>query len=219
MTVAGWRVLPEHVSLYSPAGLRLIDDFTGRAPLGRVGVRLDRQVSPGVWAPTDIEGLLPSSSILCWPGLGRHGEPASAPTRRYRARVEAEHYRPGYLQSADGIEFDAPPWDDDNPPVPVTTGPQDVYLFPATAYGFPTHVRVLHGLVEDAGGGPVANVLVHQATAERTLSDERGAFTLPLRWAAAGLVVDAVDVRTGRTGSHLLSLPADLQSNVTITIV
>lgn len=220
MTVAGWReVASEHIALFSPIGLRLVDDFTGRAPIGGVSARLDRQVSAGVWEPTTIQPVLTPSSILIWPGLGRESEPSTAPTRRYRARVEAPKYRPDYLQSLDGREFDAPPWDDVHDPVPVTTGPQDLYLYPATGYDFPTWVRVLHGFVEDSTGGPVANVLVQQAAAERALTDERGTFSLPLRWATSGLVVDAVDVRTGRSGAHVLNLPGDLQSNVTITIV
>jgi hypothetical protein len=220
MIVPGWRELrSEHAALYSPAGLRLVDDFTGRPPLGRVTARLDRQVTAGVWEPAGIDAVLTPSGILSWPGLGREGEPTLAPTRRYRVRVSAEEYRPAYLQNADGVEFDAPPWNDDAPPSPITAGPQDLYLFPSTAYPFPPWVRLLRGAVEDATGGPVANVLVHQGTAETTLSDERGAFALPLRWATNGLPVDAVDVRTGRAGAHVLSLPGDLHSSVTITIV
>ena len=220
MTVSGWRDLgSEHGALYSPIGLRLVDEFTGKSPLGRVSARLDRQVGPGVWLPTDLEAVLTPSSTLTWPGLGRAREPAWAPTRRYRARVTADRYRPEYLQSADGLEFDAPPWNDDNRPNPITSGPVDVYLFPASVYDFPTWVHVLHGFVQDASGAPVANVLVHQATVERALSDERGTFSLPLRWAMNGQAVDATDARTGRSGSHVLNLPADLQSSVTITIV
>jgi hypothetical protein len=220
VTVAGWReISSEHIALYSPIGLRLLDDFTGRAPLGRVGAVLDRQVSPGVWEPTTIAAVLTPSSILTWPGLGREMDPLAAPTRRYRVRLQPDLYRPSYLETADGIEFDAPPWDDANEPVPITMGPQLAALLPASAYGFPTWVRVLRGQVEDVSGGPVPNVMVSQAAVERVLSDERGAFALPLRWAATGQVVQASDARTGRSGSHVLNLPADLQTNVTITIV
>lgn len=220
MIVTGWRELgSERSALYSPIGLRLVDDFTGKSPLGRVSARLDREVSAGVWAPADLETVITPSTTLTWPGLGREGDPLAAPTRRYRARVAADRYRPAYLQDRDGIEFDAPPWDDDNPPVPITAGPADVYLFPAPDYDFPTWVRVLHGYVQDASGTPVANVLVTQASAERALTDERGTFSLPLRWATNGQMVDANDVRTGRSGNHVLSLPADLSSSVTITIV
>jgi hypothetical protein len=220
MTVSGWReVGSERSALYSPIGLRLVDDFTGRSPLGRIDARLDRQVSAGVWAPTDLDAVVTPSATLTWPGLGREFEPASAPTRRYRARVTAERYRSSYLQNVDGLEFDAPPWDDDNRPIPMTTGPIDLYLFPSTVYDFPTWVRVLRGFVQDATGVPVANVLVQQGTAERTLTDERGTFSLPLRWATNGQAVDAMDVRTGRSGTHVLNLPGDLGSSVTITIV
>jgi hypothetical protein len=220
MTVAGWQDLAsERSALYSPIGLRLVDDFTGQLPVGRIGVQLDRQVAINVWELTDLAVVRTLSGVLTWPGLGREWEPASSPTRRFRARVRADQYRPAYLQSADGLEFDAPPWNDTNPPVPITTGPVDLYLFPSTAYGFPTWVRVLHGFVQDATGVPVANVLVQQATAERTLTDERGTFSLPLRWAASGQVVDALDTRNGRSGSHVLNLPGDLQGSLTITVV
>jgi hypothetical protein len=220
VSVTAWRDLgSEHVALYSPIGLRLVDDFTGEAPVGRVKAWLDLRVAVGVWKPTDFAPVLTPSSVVCWPGLGREGDPALAPTRRYRARVDADQYRPGYLSSTDGVEFNSPPWNDENPPVPVTAGPQDLYLFPSTAYGFPTWVRVLRGVVRDAGGDPVANVLVRQGAAETVLTDERGTFSLPLRWATSGVPVDASDVRTGRAGLHVLNLPADLRSNVTITIV
>lgn len=220
MSVTDWAPLPSERSLlYSPIGLRLVDDFTGRAPLGRVSARLDRQVSVGVWAATDLEPVLTPSNVLIWPGLGRQREPHTAPTRRYRARVEAGLYRPQYLEASDGVEFDAPSFDDGTPPNPITAGPQDLYLLPAPSYGFPTWVRVMRGRVEDAAGAAVANVLVQQGTVERVLTDDRGVFALPLRWAATGAPIDASDARTGRTGSHALTLPTDLQSSVTITIV
>jgi hypothetical protein len=220
VTVASWRRLAsERSALYSPIGLRLVDDFTTRAPIGRVSARLDRQVAAGVWAATDLDAVLTPSNTLTWPGLGREADPASSPTRRYRAYVAADRYRPEYLQNADGLEFDAPPWNDDIRPAPITTGPVDLFLFPATAYEFPTWVRVLRGFVQDATGAPVANVLVHQGTVERALTDERGTFSLPLRWAATGQAVDAIDVRTGRAGSHVLNLPADLRGSITITVV
>jgi len=220
MTVAAWRkVGSERSALYSPVGLRLVDDFTGQSPRGRVTARLDRQVSAGMWEPTDLETVITPSGTLTWPGLGREWEPASAPTRRYRARVGVENYRPSYLQSVDGFEFNAPPWNDENPPNPITTGPTDLYLFPSTAYDFPTWVRVLHGFVQDGTGVPVPNVLVRQAGRDQTLTDERGTFSLPLRWAATGDPVDAIDVRNGRTGTHVLNLPTDLNRSVTITVV
>lgn len=220
MSLSGWREpASERIATYSPIGLRLVDDFTGGAPLGRVSVHLDVNVGAGSWKPTDIEAVLTSSNVFTWPGLGRARDPGHGPTRRYRARIESARYRAGYLKNADGLEFDAPPWDNETPPVPVTKGPQDLYLYPSTAYDFPTWVRVLHGVVMTFSKVPVANVLVHQGSAEAVLTDERGAFSLPLRWATSGLPVDALDMRNNKAGSHVLNLPADLGSSVAITIV
>lgn len=220
MTVAGWREqVSERNPLYSPLGLRLVDEFTGKAPVGTVHARLERQVALGEWVATELKSVHTPSNVLTWPGLGRQSDPQSATPRRYRVRVEAELYRPSYLETDDGLEFDAPPWDAWHEPVPITRGPVDLYLFPASTYAFPTWVRVLRGLVEGAAGEPVPNALVHQGAVEKVLSDERGTFSLPLRWATSGAVIDATDARTGRTGAHTLSLPADLESCLTITIV
>ncbi|HYP32521.1 MAG TPA: carboxypeptidase-like regulatory domain-containing protein [Burkholderiaceae bacterium] len=219
MTVDGWQELTsERGRLFSPIGLRLVDDFTSRSAQGRLRAWIDRQVSPGVWAPTDLAAVFTPSGAITWPGLGRLRDPLFAAPRRYRARVSAERYRPAYLESADGVEFDAPPWNDENDPNPVTRGSTDLYLYPAPTYDFPTWVRVLRGFVQDAQGAPVANVKVHLSNAERVLSDERGVFALPLRWATNGQLIDAVDARGGRSGQRTLSLPADLQASVTITI-
>jgi hypothetical protein len=218
MTMAGWQELrSERRALFSPVGLRLIDEFTGKSPQGRLKASIDRQVSPGIWAPTGLAAVYTPSGTIAWPGLGRRREPASAPTRRYRARVAAERYRPDYLATVDGVEFDAPAWDDDNDPNPVTRGSTDLYLLPAPVYDFPAWLRVLRGFVQDAQGAPVANVRI-TTTGERVLSDERGVFALPLRWATNGQSIDAVDARGGRSGQRALSLPGDLQASVTITI-
>jgi hypothetical protein len=89
---------------------------------------------------------------------------------------------------------------------------------PSTNY--PHAVRTVRGQTLDAAGDAVANVEVTQGAAERVLSDERGVFTLPLRWVPfAGLVViDAVDIRTGRTGQLILTLPQDLQQGHSFTL-
>jgi hypothetical protein len=57
--------------------------------------------------------------------------------------------------------------------------------------------------------------------AERVLSDERGVFALPLRWApfSGNVVLDAIDHRTGRTDQLTLALPQDLQQGHTFTLI
>jgi hypothetical protein len=43
------QTVKETATLYSPIGLRLIDDFTGKTPLGRIDVLLDIQDAPSTW--------------------------------------------------------------------------------------------------------------------------------------------------------------------------
>ncbi len=210
----------EAAMLYSPLGLRLVDEFTGKAPLGRVRALLDRRDDLGAWQETGRAAVMTLGGVLTYPGLERSRRAAGAPSRRYRVRLEADFYRAFYRSQFDGREFDAFPFNDTTPPSTPAAMPQDELLVPSSAYPFPTHVRVLRGAVVDASGAPVADVIVSQGGLERVLTDERGAFALPLRWAQEGvpLPVDAIDQRTGRTGMKNVTLPQDLGSNQEITI-
>ena len=210
----------ETAMLYSAVGLRLVDEFTGERPLGRVRAFLDQRDSAGVWRLTNIAPVTTPGGVLTYPGLERRREVAGQPARRYRVRLEADFYRAFYRSQFDGVEFDAFPFNDTTPPSSFAAMPQDELLLPASTYPFPTHVRVLRGSVVDAAGDPVADVIVSQGGLERSLTDERGAFALPLRWAAEGvpLPVDAIDQRTGRTGVKSVTLPQDLGTNQEITI-
>src|SRR5687767_12932981 len=106
------RPLPgERWVLYSPIGLRLVDDMTGNMPLGHVRVLLDRRDPAGNWQETKIKAVMTPSGNLTYPGLERHPD-LSGPARRYRARIEADLYGPLYRATLDGIEFDAFPYND-----------------------------------------------------------------------------------------------------------
>jgi hypothetical protein len=217
----GWHAVPdERRRLYSPIGLRLIDDFTGFAPFGSVHARLDVKRANGDWQPTDAAAVRTPSDVLTYPGLGRSAHAATEPATHYRVRLDATFYRPDYLVNLEGIEFDAHPYDDDTPPAVIVGLPQSVFLMPAANYPFPGHVRVLRGQVLDVNGDPVASVEVTESAQERVLSDERGAFSLPLRWPALTAVVqiDALDHRSGRSGQLNANLPADLAVGHVITI-
>jgi hypothetical protein len=213
-----WRALVgETIQLFVPTGQRLVDDLTGDKPIGAIRAHLDLKVGLA-FSPTDIRALITASAILTYPALGRTAFPASATPRRYRLRVEAEFYRPLYLSTIDGIEFDASPYDDTTNPA-VIPDPQDLILAPATNYPFPPYVPVLHGFVRDVGGNPVGNALVVQGVRERVLTDDGGTFSLPLRWALTGvpIAIDASD-RIGRTGTTIVTLPGSLLTGQTITI-
>lgn len=216
-----WQVLPEERSeLFTPIGLRLLDDFSGKGPLGGVQAILDAEESPGVWRETDVQAVTSDSGFLIYPGLERRSEVVGVPARRYRVRLDCRFYRGHYQANADGIEFDAHPYNDSHPPAVTAGGPQDTFLLPAATYPFPNHVRVLHGTVTDNLGVPVADVLVTEGVRERVLSDERGSFSLPLRWVAQSttITIDALDQRTAKTGSVNVTLPGGLATSHTIVI-
>ena len=220
--MTAWQAIPaERLMLYSPIGLRLVDDFTGRAPIGRVRVLLDRRDAAGGWEATDVQAVRTPSDVVTFPGLGRSAQ-AGAPPTRYRVRIEATYYRPDYLMTDDGIEFDVHPYDDSTPPAAFPMLPQGLFLMPAPNYPYPNHVRVLRGEVRDAANDPVANAEVTESVNERVLTDARGGFALPLRWPplSGAVPIDAVDHRPNpdRTGQIIVTLPADLASGQVIVV-
>jgi hypothetical protein len=208
----------ERTVTYSQIGLRLVDEFTGGPALHPVDAGLSFQDSAGDWQRLDIRPVTSPSGNLLFPGLGRSANVAVAPIVRHRVEITSDFYRPEYLRTIDALEFDVHPYDDSQPPAVLASLPQTVLLLPSTNY--PHAVRTVRGQTLDMAGDPVANVEVTHGAAERVLSDERGVFTLPLRWAPfAGLVIiDALDNRTGRTGQLTLTLPQDLQQGHSFTL-
>lgn len=214
-----WRPIPvDNRLLFSPVGLLLVDDLTGTAPVGRIDVTLELQ-DGAEWRVIERKPVITASGVLLYPGLGRTTD-VTQPPFHYRLQLAPQLYRPLYRASVDGIEFDVPPYDDTNPPATVTDRPTPTALLPAPHYPFAPFIPVLRGLVEDAGGNPVADVLVQEALNERTLTDARGAFSLSLRWVPAGFptLITATDQRNGRSGTITVTLPADLNKSQTITV-
>jgi uncharacterized protein YfaP (DUF2135 family) len=216
-----WIISPaEATHLYSPVGLRLLDELTGTAPLGGVSATLDILDPGGGWRQTDISDVRTPSAVVTYPGLGRCADVTAQRPQRYRVRLAADLYIPYYLGTADAITFTAYPYNDDNPPAVIVRIPTDTLLVPAPNYPFATHIPVLRGVVVDASNKPVPEVLVMQGNNERTLTDSRGTFALPLRWvhAKVATTIDANDQRTARSGSIQIQLPDALNSNQTIAI-
>jgi hypothetical protein len=216
-----WRNLSgETLELYSPIGIQLIDEFTGTEPLGRTTAALDR-LENGQWRPTTVTATRTATGAITYPALERRADLIGGP-RRYRVRIEAEFYSPFYMGFSDGIEIDAYPYNDSNPPHVVTRLPQAVALLPAPNYPFAPHVRVVRGEVVDlVTRDPVASASVALGNLERVLADRQGRFALPVRFAptAGQIAIDAQDQRTGRAGQYLLTLPDGLAHSHTLTIV
>jgi hypothetical protein len=219
MTV--WNTLPgERTELYSPIGLRPVDEMTGLAPIGRVRPFLDVADGAGGWQRTDIKAVVTLSGVITYPRLELRSIVTGASPRHYRILISADFYRPLYPTAAAGIEFDAYPYNHSNPPQTIVSQIQDLFLTPATNYPFPSHISILRGIVIDAAGKKVSDALVTQGAKERVLTDDQGAFALPLRWVPKNVPVsiNASDQRTSRTGSINITVPADLGKNGTITI-
>jgi hypothetical protein len=225
MTNRGWQPAPEERSVeISPVWFRLIDDVTDRAPIAPVTVHLDIQDGPD-WRPLDTKATITTAGMVTFLGLERRRPVAGVPPRHYRVRVESDYYRPLYRELASGVEFQTVPMDEQSAPLPV---PQDLVLLPSSTYPLAAHVRRVRGEVHDQTGSPVEDVVVSNRVqigatflTERTLTDERGAFTLALRWVTPGTTatVNAIDRRTNHVGSINVAVPTDLQHSNLIQIV
>jgi hypothetical protein len=206
--------------LYSPVGLRLVDELTGGAPLGNVRETLDVLEPNGSWRQTDIQEVRTPSAVVAYPGLERHSNVTGLKPRQYRVRLAAELYVPFYRANSNGIPFTAYPYNETNPPAVIVGMATDTLLLPAPNYPFVTHIPVLRGLVIDPAKKPVPDAYVTQSNNERALTDSRGTFALPLRWAQLNvrISIDATDQRTGRHGSIRIQLPDSLRQSQTIPI-
>ena len=205
----------------SPIGFRLIDDLTGVAPFGRVGCVLDTKDGAGAWVPSGVLAQRSASGVVIFPNLGRTARRglAGAAPQRFRARFTAEFYIPLYVATQDGLEFDAPLYNDEEPPPGLTGIPHDVVLVPAPSAPCAPELRVLRGAVRGADG-PVANVEVSRGNVDRVLTDPRGDYALPLRLPPliGQITIDATDHRTGRVGHVTVTLPDALDRGQLIAI-
>ena len=219
----GWRRLSGARLLFAPIALRLVDDFTGAAPLASLGAVLERQ-DAARWIAVDREAVRTMAGIIAYPGLGRTLYPLASPVEHYRVRLtdndDRLYYRPAYRFTLDGLEFDVPPWNDTQPPASVLASPEVVFLWPAANYPFPRAVPVLHGRTIDAGGGPLVDARIATAT-DQVLSDERGTFSLPIRLTAPApsIMVIAEHARSAVSVSVPVPLPAGLASALELQLM
>ncbi len=217
----GWRTLPgENSELYSSIGLRPVDDITGRGPIGRIESFLDLPDQAGEWKDTGIRAVFTTSGMITYPALGRTTNPVGQSQRQYRVRIEAQFYIPLYRKDEDGILIDVYPYNDTNPPLIIPSNAQNVSLVPSVTYPFPSHIRVLRGVVVDQFDTLMRDAEVRLGNAERVVTDERGTFGLPLRWVGPNdnITVNAVHSRSGQSGDITVTLPLALGVSQKITI-
>ena len=198
--------------LVGSIAFQLIDDFASAPPRGAVTFTLEQLVGDTTgWEKVQAQGRRSAGGVLSYAGLGFAPDPAATPLRRFRLRHVDEppraQYRAAYRTTIDALEFDVPTYNHQIPPATDPGDPERLVLYPGAAYPFPSYLTVLRGTVRDATG-PVADVLISAGT-DNVLSNERGAFSLPLRLNtdrdAAGPVVDAL-VLSNERGAFSLPL-------------
>lgn len=212
----------ETTEMVAHGAFRLVDDFTGAAAVGAMRYLLDQGAGVNLWTTTKIQPVITASGILIYPFLEKRFAALGSPSRKYRFRVESQYYQPDYQADADGIEFDASPYNDDVVVNPYATVVNTVALHPAPSYSFPPEIPVLRGtVVRQADGKKVAFAKVTKGAAQEVaLTDERGEFALPLRWIQnPQFDIDVVDLRTNESRTKTILVPDMLGINITIDIL
>ena len=215
--MTGFRVLPgESRRTYSPVCVRVVDDLSGEAPLGRVEAELDLEVS-GQFEPTTIRAVRTMSGLFVYPDLGRAAD-VTQPARNYRVRFKADYY-----DVVDApVEFLAPPFNDTNPPAQVNKKITTVVLAPAVNYPFPTHLRVLRGdVVDKVTKRPLPGAKVSEVGMATVLCGAHGEFALALRKAPLNGPADILAVHpadAARVANPPVPLPESLKKNLRIEI-
>jgi hypothetical protein len=215
-----WRASSQRGFLTGcPVALRLLDEFTGAGLIGDAELKLDFEDGAS-WRPSNVAVVRSAGGMYVYPGLGRHADPTSVPSVRVRVRIVAEFYRPAYAADAAGLEYLVPTYNDTTPPAFVPVMPESVFLLPASNYPFPGHVRVLRGTVRRSSDSTALADARVSAGVERVLTDERGAFSLPLRWQALSgpVAVLAEHLGTGLSNTVNVPLPAALATNQDILV-
>jgi hypothetical protein len=215
------RLSEERRVTRSPLWIRLLDEFADRPVTTGLEVTLER-LDDGRWVEAVERPTITSSGDIAFVGLGRAREPELVGNRSYRVRVDVAGYRPDYPPPGGGLIAVVAAWNPERPPTSEVLL-RVLPLLPATSYPFAPRTPLLNGSVRDTAGRPVSDAEVSASLTvnginrrERVLSDERGAFRLPLRWAAGATRIDAA--KGTLTGAVTVTVPADLSATHVITL-
>lgn len=220
---------PDVLELVTPVAFRLVDSMTGAAPIRRIVTILEEQTSPGNWTRIAVEPTYTASGFLIFPKLDKRAHALGQPARKYRFKIDTAAtpaYLPAYgaaPATADGIEFDSFPYNDDALPPTFANHITDVVLFPSPRYPFNPNTPVLRGYAKRTGTNErVAGAEVMEGVHDRTLTDAAGEFALPLRQVAphVNTVIDVTDQHStpNQTGVAVIQIPLALGIAHTIAL-
>jgi hypothetical protein len=167
----------ETIDLSAAFVVRLVDDLTDRPPSPAPACRLHVE-RDGVFTPTGARAMLTPSRYVTFPAVGF---PSHA-SERYQIEIEPGDLRPFLWSTPNEVVLDPVAVGSDPPPPDVV----EIDLLPGPNYAFPSHVRVVRGDIRRRGA-PAIDVLVQAsvpdaARQDRSLTDDRGAFGLAVRW-------------------------------------
>jgi hypothetical protein len=202
----------------SPIWLRLVDTFTGLAPVGPLNVHVEKKQG-GTWIPLAVPYQVSSSGDLGFLDLGK-GRPGQTGTFDVRVFV-TNRSTVAVTDAGDPfVTATVSMWTADVPPTPT---PQSVRFLPAPDYNFGPGVPLLSGRVVDSGGDPVdrervsaTEIVRSSPVVEEAMTTVDGWFRLPLRWSSGPTQIDAVC--GSLTGTKTITLPGDLSTTVTLTV-
>lgn len=206
----------ERIVAASPLRVRLVDNFTGRAPDGPIELSLARRAG-ATWLPVGLPHLLKADGELAFAGLGRVRTGRSG--EQFDLRITAAV--PRMVAEPDALVLTVTTWTPDAPP-PLPQA-REIRCHPGPDYRFRNGVPLVAGRVLDAAGDPVARAAVTATetvlgapVTEEVRTGGDGWFRLPLRWSSGLTQVDAT--RDGATGSATVNVPGGLGTVLLITL-
>ena len=203
--------------------VRLTDLVTQDAPLGELGIILEREEPVGQWTRVDGDAARPvrtGSGLIAYFHLERRRSAFGLPPVNYRFTIVSPLYLPRSRVTSDWEFVSVSPYDDAGIFPPAPAAPVAVDLCPSLLYPFPAHAAVIRGSVTDkVTGRPIADALVFGGPSGSAITDARGRYALPLTGAPSGvaIAIGAVD-RLNRNGLVTVTLPGGLSQAVDITI-
>ena len=168
--------------LYSPIALMIRDALTGEVPLGRVTLKVERQVSGGGFEEIPTQPSVSSQGIWSFPGLGRSVSKDHSP-QKHRISVTYAFY-----EALPAIELDVHHYDDQKflDDSKFAKAPRPLFAIPNDKYPFPKNLPVVRGRVVKADGSPANGIEVSHNSNPTVKTDETGFFSLDIRWPPAG---------------------------------
>lgn len=200
--MAGYEVFPDQrLETTLSIALSLVDDFTGREPLGRVVLTLNGRITDAV---RNRSGYY---LFLNLPSANPDGSVAG-----YDLGVNAEFYSPS-------LRDDVRPVD-----LPRLAPVVNMTMFPNPSYPFPSGATLLRGTVQDLSGNPIpgATVEIRNSTVQGTTT-AKGEFALYFKRVTADDVVITAGKRllvvNGTTNLRVrVQHPLYRSSNVVMTV-